>query len=58
MKSNFPLIFFFCLLWACESAPPVQEVELPVIPSPQEIRTKKGMLSLKNSFNISIDDEI
>ena len=58
MKPNFPLFFFFCLFWACESAPPVQEVELPVIPSPQEIRTKKGMLSLKNSFNISIDDEI
>jgi len=57
MKPNFPLIFFFCLLWACESAPPVQEVELTVVPTPQEIQSQKGTLSLKNSFNISIDDE-
>jgi len=58
MKSTYPIYFFFYLLLACQSEVPIVEVDVKVLPSPQKIIGQTGSLSLRNSFNISVDDEL
>ena len=57
MKPFSPLYLLFCLLLGCQSEAPVVELAVDVLPTPQKVIGKTGILSLKNSFNISVETE-
>ncbi len=57
MKLHIPFFLLLCLLTSCQFEAPVAELAVDVLPSPQKVVGQSGTLSLKNSFNISVETE-